>query len=98
MIESVKKAWHNFRKTILISIGVLIFIMGLITFLLPLPLGLPLLAISAVILLRHSSWARLGFRHLKKWSKTSAPQFLYDFLRKLESMVYTQKAKIIRKS
>lgn len=97
MIALTQKTWRNFRKTILVSLGLLIFIVGLITFPLPLPIGLPLLVISSMILLRNSSWARLGFRHLKHWSKTSSPQFLYNFLRKLERMVYTHKTNIIKK-
>ncbi|WP_353571340.1 hypothetical protein [Candidatus Albibeggiatoa sp. nov. BB20] len=98
MIERLKKLWRNFRRTILISLGLLIFLIGLITFPLPLPMGLPLLTVSSIILLRNSSRARLSFRRLKKWAAThSKPQVIHGFLKKIEAMVYTQKINLLKK-
>ncbi len=98
MLLFLKKLWRNFRRTILVFIGLFILLIGLITFPLPLPLGLPLLIISAIILLRNSSRARLGFRRLKKWVATRPKlQIIHHFLKKIESLVYRQKMNFLNK-
>lgn len=97
MIDVLKNLWLNFQRTTLILLGLLLFVIGLITFPLPLPIGLPLLVISTVILLRNSSYARLGFRWLKKWAaEHPKPRIIYNFLKKLETIVYKQKINLIK--
>lgn len=100
MIATCRKVWRDFRRTVFILFGLLVFFIGLLTFPLPLPLGIPLLLISMVILLRHSSHARLSFRKLKHWSlkhhKSNAwlKSKIRILLEKIEWFLYRRNQKI----
>ncbi|MCG8038826.1 MAG: hypothetical protein JAZ19_17540 [Candidatus Thiodiazotropha taylori] len=51
-------------KWLYLSIGSLSIVSGLITFLLPLPIGVPLLLIGTPIIMRHSPTGRRWIMHL----------------------------------
>ncbi|MCG8015377.1 MAG: hypothetical protein JAY97_04090 [Candidatus Thiodiazotropha sp. 'RUGA'] len=51
-------------KWLYLSIGSLSILSGLITFLLPLPIGVPLLLIGTPIIMRHSPTGRRWIMHL----------------------------------
>jgi hypothetical protein len=53
-------------KWLMILIGMLLLIIGLITFPLPIPIGLPILLLGLVMVIRHSSDAK---RYLIRLSK-----------------------------
>ena len=44
----------------MVPVGLLLAVIGVLTFWLPLPIGLPLFLLGGVILLRHSAYARLA--------------------------------------
>ena len=46
------------RRWLMVSVGMLIALTGLLVFILPIPIGLPLLALGLFILVRHSQVAR----------------------------------------
>lgn len=47
-------------RWIMVPVGLLLAVIGVLTFWLPLPIGLPLFLLGGVILLRHSAYARLA--------------------------------------
>ncbi len=54
------------KKTLLLSSGGLIFLIGMITFPMPVPIGLPLMIIGMTIMLRTSPTARKKFIKLAR--------------------------------
>ena len=58
MNESLAQKKTGFIRRLMVVAGLLIVIAGLLTFVLPIPIGLPLLAIGLLILIRHSQIAR----------------------------------------
>ena len=60
----------RFRKWILIGLGTLAALAGLVTFWLPLPIGLPLLLVGGALLGRHSPHARLWMRPIRRRAST----------------------------
>lgn len=48
----------GFSRWLMIPFGLLIALLGILTFWLPLPIGVPLMLLGTVILLRHSRVAR----------------------------------------
>ena len=54
------------KKWTMIAIGVLVVLLGLVTFWLPLPIGLPLLLIGIPLLIRYSPHARRWWAQLRR--------------------------------
>ena len=61
-----KRLLRQLRKWILIPVGGCASIAGLLTFWLPLPIGLPLLLIGTFLLTRNSPRARLWLRPIRQ--------------------------------
>lgn len=80
----------------MVFVGLMILIAGIFTFPLPLPVGLPLIIIALIILLRNSSWARLGYRHLRIRAKNS--RFFSNLLTRFDRLVHQQKANLKQRS
>ncbi len=54
------------KRQFILVIGWLLIVLGLITLPLPIPLGMPLLVISAVLLLSYSVWVKRRYIHLRR--------------------------------
>jgi len=57
---------HRLTKWLMILVGILLLIIGLLTFPLPLPIGLPILLVGIALLLRYSSDAKRFLLRLSK--------------------------------
>lgn len=53
-----KQSASRLIRWIMVPVGLLLAIIGVLTFWLPLPIGLPLFVLGGVILVRHSAYAR----------------------------------------
>ncbi|MDJ0741562.1 MAG: hypothetical protein QNJ91_17760 [Gammaproteobacteria bacterium] len=54
------------KKLGMIASGALLVLLGVVTFWLPLPIGVPLILLGSPLLLRHSPRARRWWRHARK--------------------------------
>lgn len=64
----MEHGWGRIRKWALITGGTLCVILGIVTFWLPIPIGVPLILIGLPVLLRTSPHARRLIMHLaSKW-------------------------------
>ena len=61
-----KRLLRQLRKWFLIAVGACASIAGLVTFWLPIPIGLPLLLIGTLLLTRNSPRARLWLRPVRQ--------------------------------
>ena len=90
MANLLEKIKYWLLKELYIIIGLIIFIMGLFTAPLPIPLGLPLMVIGGVILLKNSSWAKRGYIKIKQFIKTDW-NFLHGFWHRFDHLLRYRK-------
>jgi hypothetical protein len=86
MANLLEKIKYWLLKKLYIIIGLIIFIIGLFTAPLPIPLGLPLMVMGGVILLRNSSWAKRGYIRIKQFIKTNL-SFLNGFWHRFDHLL-----------
>lgn len=65
MATVLNNLWLRFRKELLLTAGLLVILVGLITTPLPTPIGLPLIVVGLVLVLRSSPRARRAYLKLR---------------------------------
>ncbi|GAB4187670.1 MAG: hypothetical protein OHK0024_28160 [Thalassobaculales bacterium] len=64
------------KRKAFLGVGIVVILVGIVIAPLPGPGGIPVIALGAVILLRHSGWARKSFVRLKqRFPSTMRPVF-----------------------
>lgn len=96
MVNLLEKLRDWLLKELYIIIGAIIFIIGVFTAPLPIPLGLPLMVIGGVILLKNSSWAKRGYVKIKQLIKKHL-SFLYGFWHRFDQLLRYHKFQRQRK-
>jgi len=90
MFNFLTRLFDWIKRKLYLFIGIVIFIMGLLTFPLPIPLGLPLLVVGSVLLLTHSIWAKRAYIRLRQFAQKHA-HLLADFLKRFEQLLRQKK-------
>jgi len=83
------------QKEMILAIGWLIFIVGVLTFPLPIPLGLPLLVIGAVIVLKRSIWAKRAYIRFRLYVRRKQPAWK-NYFNKFEHIVRRNKQRLMQ--